>query len=121
MNFARLIKYLGTKNSSTPYDTTLSPSDELGFRVWAERNSVPLSKDYDMRGFYKDPNAQSSVNPVDNKLHFPDTYKTPLHQSFSSESKYATPDAPSWDGNKLVKPDGSVIFLELPPGFNNYK
>lgn len=101
-----------------PYTTKLSPDEELKFRLWAadpKNNSMQYlaSKfpDYDMRGFWKamvsgDPNAKRGGN-----LHFPDTYKTPYHRSFSNESKYALPDAPHWvDDYRQVDPHGSVTW-----------
>ena len=68
---------------------------------------------YDMRGFWKaqqagDPNAKRSTK----NMHFPDTYKTPYHKSFSGESKYATKDAPHWEGDRLVDKNGRVIVDE---------
>lgn len=89
-----------------PYTTTLAPDEEQQFQGWVKSNKLPWqdgpTSDYDMRGFWKaqqagDPNARRAAN-----LHFPDTYKTPYHKSFSNESKYATKRAPHWEGDKLV-------------------
>jgi hypothetical protein len=98
-----------------PYITQLHPEDETKFQQWVKDNKIPWqdspTADYDMRGFWKaqvsgDPNAQRAAN-----LHFPDTYKTPYHRSFSNESKYATPAAPRWvNNNQQVDPHGNVTW-----------
>jgi hypothetical protein len=99
-----------------PYITQLLPTEEKQFQGWVQQNAIPWQdnsqSDYDMRGFWKaqqsgDPTAQRAANK-----HFPDTYKTPYHQSFSNESKYALPSAPRWQGNKLVDSVGNVVFDE---------
>ncbi len=101
--------------------------DELQFRQWLQNNRVPFDpnaqvSDYDMRGYYQglqqqNPHAApSEVNPNDNQLHYPDYYKTPLHESFSNQSKFATPNSPHWMGqqnqDRLVDPQGNVVFDE---------
>jgi hypothetical protein len=97
------------------YTTQLSPSDELQFRNWVKSNNIPWvdepQSDYDMRGFYKDMVGGGAKRSTTN-LHFPDTYKTPYHKSFSNESKYATADAPHWEENNLVDKTGKVVFSE---------
>src|ERR1700678_904319 len=83
-----------------PYTTTLSPLEEQQFKVWVAQNKIPWqdspTSDYDMRGYWKaqqagDKDARTEINPVDKKPHYPDTYKTPYHKTFSRESKYALP------------------------------
>jgi hypothetical protein len=64
-----------------------------------------------MRGFWKamsggDKDAKQSPET----LHFPDTYKTPYHESFSNQSMYATKDAPTWTGDYLFDKDNNLIF-----------
>lgn len=100
-----------------PYSTQLSGPQEAQFQNWVQTNQIPFdpspTSDYDMRGFWQaqqagDPNAQRAGN-----LHFPDTYKTPYHQSFSGESQYAIPGvAPHWQGNQLIDRKGNVVFKE---------
>ena len=75
-----------------------------------------------MRGFYKamlagNSMATSAVNPNDQKLHYPDYWKTPYHKSFSNESQWADPaKAPRWnEKDQLVMPDGTVVFDERAP------
>jgi len=102
----------------------LSPEQEAEFLKWVQLNNVPFdpaqqNADYDMRGFYQalmsgDPNAQSAINPITQSLHYPDYWKTPYHESFSSESQWATEGAPSWKEDKLVSPSGEVIFQDQP-------
>jgi len=104
--------------------TQLNPAQEQAFMQWVQANQVPFDPkdpypDYDMRGYYqslqKGNAEQSSVNPVDQQLHYPDTIKTPYHESFSSESQWAVPGAPSWQGEKLIAPSGEVVFETKAP------
>jgi hypothetical protein len=108
-----------------PYFTSLSPNDESQFQSWLQNNQhIPAianwrdtsTSDYDMRGFWKANQgslASTSINPNDQEVHFPDTWKTPYHQSFSNESQYATPDAPRWiNDSQLINNQGQVIFDE---------
>lgn len=105
------------------YTTQLSPPEEQAFRSWVTQNRVPFNpveptQDYDMRGYWKSVAAQggnqTAINPNDHQLHFPDTFKTPYHQSFSNESMYALPTAPRWVNDyQLVDPaTGTVVFDE---------
>ena len=55
-----------------------SPAD-----AWQDAVNDPT---YDYRGYYSDPEFQN-VN-ANSQTHWPDRYKTPLHRTFSSESKY---------------------------------
>lgn len=103
---------------SFAYQTNLSAPQRAAFSIWSHANNVPVderaSSDYDMPGFYLS-KEKSVVSPLDGRPHFTDRFKTPYHRTFSNESQYATPNAPRWDGNKLVSPDGT-IHLELPEG-----
>lgn len=108
---------------SVPYQTGLDPLNEAYFRTWVKNNKIPFNpndpkSDYDMRGLYKalrsgDPRAVQSANSNDGQMHFPDTWKTPYHKSFSNESIYATKAAPAWNSkDQLISPMGSVMFDE---------
>ena len=107
---------------SGPYKTELPPEKESQFQSWVKANQVPWqdtpNADYDMRGYWQamisgDKNARQSKNANDGKMHFPDTWKTPYHKSFSNESKYALPNAPKWnDKDQLVDSTGRVVFDE---------
>lgn len=105
-----------------PYQTSLPPVQEASFQQWVKTNNVPWQDhpkaDYDMRGYYQDIASKGQdarqVNASDQKMHFPDTYKTPYHATFSNESKYAKPDAPQWKGDKLIAKDGTVVADETP-------
>jgi hypothetical protein len=111
-------------SNSGPYQTPLTPADELLFQNWVKTNKVPFDpsgkSDYDMRGFYNavtsmDPRARTAINPNDNMMHFPDTWKTPFHQSFSNESQYSngSPNAPRWvNDSQLATPSGQLYFDE---------
>jgi len=113
--------------SGANYNTQLGPLEEMAFRQWVTQNKVPFNpdtigpSDYDMRGFWRGlqqghPMAQQSINPNDNLMHYSDYWKTPLHQSFSSESQWAGPDTPSWiNDSQLAAPNGRVVFDEKQP------
>jgi hypothetical protein len=110
------------------FTTPLAPDEEAQFQQWVQQNRVPWQDapmaDYDMRGYFQglksgDPIAVQSLNPSDGLMHFPDKWKTPFHSKFSNESKYATPDAPHWEGDnssgwKLIDKSGKVIYDEAP-------
>lgn len=109
-----------------PTNTALNPLDELQFRQWVGDNKVPFdpnaqNSDYDMRGFWRGmqqqhPKANSAVDPNDNRLHYPDYWKTPSHETFSGESQWATPVAPQWTPeDKLVSPGGRILFDDKAP------
>jgi len=102
--------------------TKLSPEQEQAFMNWVKENKVPFDPtdpypDYDMRGYYlamQKGAAGSAVNPVDKQLHYPDTFKTPYHESFSRESQWAKEGAPGWQGQRLILPNGEVVFETKP-------
>lgn len=81
--------------------TKLSPQEEQAFQAWwaDAGKGRPLTDDYDMRGFWKS-GADTSVNPIDGQIHYSDEWKTPLHRSFSNESRFVDPArrllAPYW-------------------------
>lgn len=100
--------------------TKLSPEQEKAFMGWVQANKVPfnpkdLYPDYDMRGFWlaqqnKDPRAINAIDPYDKQIHYPDYWKTPYHETFSSESQWAKEGAPSWKDDVLTTPKGEIIF-----------
>lgn len=95
------------------YRTSLSAADEQKFRQWVKDKRAPFDpnekvSDYDMRGFWKE-NPEAAAG-WQRGHHFPDTYKTPYDTTFSRESKYATKDAPYWEGNKLIGKNGQLVF-----------
>ena len=118
--------------------TTLPPAEELYYKNWIQRNNIPESDDYDMRGFFKgimtgDSRATSAINPNDGRMHFPDTWKLPNHPKFSTDSLYynpkTMPNTPSWSGGEigtkqgkkagaeswsLRRPSGDVVVYESP-------
>lgn len=105
------------------YTTYLTPPQEAAFQQWVRINKVPFdpmpNSDYDMRGFWKalisgDPVAKTAVSAYDNRIHFPDKWKTPFHKTFSNESIYATPSDPHWVGDKLIDKSGHVLADETP-------
>lgn len=120
----RLVPY--ATGSVVDWNTRLSPQDEQDFRSWVAQNNVPFDPsagvtDYDMRGFWLglkngNPHARTGIDPNDHRMHFSDYWKTPLHQTFSNESKWATPGAPHWAQNdQLLFPNGTVVFDDRYP------
>lgn len=111
------------KNGS--YQTSLPDMQELAFKQWVQQNNVPFDPsakaDYDMRGFYQalmnnDPKAATAINQYDHRMHFPDYWKTPQHESFSAESQWAAPNAPRWNPNdQLATADGRMVFDSAHP------
>lgn len=104
-----------------PYATKLSPPEEREFQEWVRANKVPWqdtpTADYDMRGYWKALNggkAKQTFNAWDHTMHFPDTWKTPYSGTFSRESIYAKPNAPHWQGDKLVTSTDKVVTDETP-------
>ena len=100
--------YLQKKQASlpSPYRTQLGMADQMQYQGWRGANQVPdentgYSSEYDMPGFYKEQQSGGTAQRILNGLsfdgptamksdglHYPDTYKTPFHKSFSNESKY---------------------------------
>lgn len=105
-----------------PYQTQLAPADEAKFQQWVKANKVPFdpspTSDYDMRGFWLANQGQmTGTQAKSDGLHYPDTYKTPYHHSFSNESIYSPSDGPRWQGSdasgwKLVDKNGRVVYDE---------
>lgn len=82
-----------------PWHTQLHHHEERRFRRWVQRYKIPVTKDYDMRGYFR----ASGGAPHTPGTHFPDTYKTPYDTTFSNQSRYAKPGTPFvWKGNKLI-------------------
>jgi hypothetical protein len=117
-NFARNKDWIAGESSN--FNTDLGPR-ETEFRQWVQQNKVPFQfdpgpQDYDMRGFWQalmsgDPRAVSAIDPNDQRLHYPDYWKTPYHETFSNESQWAAPNAPRWnDKDQLVAADGTILF-----------
>jgi hypothetical protein len=82
------------------YQTDAGSMEPL-YQAWLRQNNINDTPDYDMRGFYMGmltgaPQAQSAIDPHDGRLHFSDWWKTPEHESFSEESRYAPQGSPRW-------------------------
>ena len=94
--------------------TELTPQQEAQFQAWVAANRVPITPDYDMRGFWLS-GDKTQINQNDHMIHYSDRFKTPLHQSFSGESIYADPAAspPMWTRrDQLVDQNFHVLFDE---------
>lgn len=107
------------------FNTQLNPLNELMFRQWVQQHNVPFNpnaqqNDYDMRGFWQSmqqgsPMAQQAVSPNDNRMHYSDYWKTPLHPTFSNESQWSNAATPGWaNDSQLATPGGRVMFDETP-------
>jgi hypothetical protein len=118
-----------TRQSPATYKTELTPMEEQLFQAWVVQNKVPLDEgpqaDYDMRGFFRallsgDPRAKSAIDPNDSRMHYPDFWKTPQHETFSRESQWALPRSPEWnEQDQLVSPGGRVVFDDRKKSFIN--
>jgi hypothetical protein len=123
-NFERNKQWMAP--GAATFNTDLADKEQ-DFRLWVQQNKVPFDpaqvspQDYDMRGFWAalmggDPRAASAVDPNDQRLHYPDYWKTPYHETFSNESQWASPNAPRWnDRDQLIAPDGTVLFDDRAP------
>lgn len=118
-NFERNKTWL--KAGNHVYNTPLNPQQERQFRQWLQQNQVAFNpslavSDYDMRGFWAalqrgDPMAESAINPNDQRMHFPDYWKTPYNATFSNQSQWANPQtAPQWTGDVYHLPNGTVLW-----------
>lgn len=80
------------------YDTKLTPVQEAKYKLAAAKaGRTNDTINYDLRGAWlKEPNSISS------KGHLTDEFKKPNHPTFSSDSKYSTPNNPggSWVSGK---------------------
>jgi hypothetical protein len=92
MNMLKNLQYA----KSGPYQTTLEPDQQSQFYQWARGTGAPITPDYDMPGFWAGGGRAADIASG----HYPDTFKTPMHDTFSNESKYALPTAASWRGPK---------------------
>ena len=107
-----------------PYVTKLSPQQERQFQAWAQQHPDLVqgelntaTPDYDVRGRWLaeqkgDPDAKLVKSDFDGKMHASDKWKTPYNATFLNESIYAKPNAPRWQGDKLVAADGTLLVDE---------
>ena len=103
----------------TPVPAALRPQ----FDSWLRGQGVSPSPDYDYGGFWLGarsghPQATQGRDPVTGHAHFTDYWKTPYHETFSRDSRYAKPQAPYWEGDRLYdQPTGRRIYdPRLHPG-----
>jgi hypothetical protein len=108
--------FLSGTAKAGPYRTVLPIVEEFAFLDWARKNRVPPDDPtYDTRGFWKNEIVTGRRSQFAG-AHGPDTYKTPAHESFSNESIYATPNAPSWGADGTLRDKlGNVVFRDPPP------
>lgn len=76
---------------------------------------IDVSKDktYDYRAFFNDnPTEAMKIATGDPVAHFRDTYKTPVHPTFSNESKYSNSRTP---GGRWIGGDNNPsVFIHSP-------
>lgn len=113
---------LAGRQPGATYNTQLNPFDEMAYRAWVAQNQVPTNPnstatpDYDMRGFFRgllqqNPKAHQSIDPNDSRMHYTDFWKTPQHDTFSSDSQWAPANAPQWTpADQLVSQSGRVVY-----------
>lgn len=112
----------------------LTAPERQNYLMWLLRNGVQETPDYNMAQFYRsseiggDPRLSSGVNPNDQQVHFPDAYKLPNHETFSTDSNYynakTMPNTPTWQGGALpdgrneswtlTRPNGQIVAQENP-------
>ncbi len=119
-----------------PYRTPLTPEQEAEFQRYVQiagrRDVSPQDKqaeanfpdsDYDVRGAWlaakkgldAGGNWDQGQDPLtapsgDGTIHGSDVFKTPYHNTFSNESKYAAPrqSAPAWSQNSQLQTQGAL-------------
>ena len=95
------------------YLTRLTRAEERAYQLWFAQTKEALGRDldpddptYDMRGFWRAMQLGHPPPQLDSysgEIHFPDTFKTPLHPTMSAESIYAPPGAPTWDDQGVLR------------------
>ena len=73
--------------------------------------------DYDINGAFR----AGLLDNVQNGVHLPDTYKKPNHMTFSTESKYSSPEqfGGTWEGN-IYTPSSYVLWQHEPDELRDY-
>lgn len=92
---------------TSPDSTALTPVAEQLFQQQAQGR---MSNDYDLRGAW----AQQGGGDL-GSAHLTDTFKLPNHPTFSSGSRYATPEQPGGVWTQL--PSGQWAYM---PSQTNY-
>jgi hypothetical protein len=93
--------------------TTLSPDEERAFQQWARTNQITdvdhPDAHYDYRGYWRQ--TQGAAHAPGSEMHFPDTYKTHGHPTFSVESQYSAGpfDGGRWNGDSFVPPGADLL------------
>lgn len=116
---------LGTKRDKRNFKTILNNRQEKKFQNWYKNVSSILNLDenpdnpahnYDYRGYWLE-NRNKDINYTIPDFHFPDTYKTPAHETFSNESIYANKEygidpktVGFWDGETFKPGDFNAIL-----------
>ena len=93
------------------YNTPLSDENLQRFQNWAAQATQKLGinaadlYDYDMQGYWLN---GGYAQPLQQGMHFPDTYKKPSHETFSDQSIYHGTPSPyggTWQGGSWGEND----------------
>ena len=83
--------------------------------TYLESTGRKIDKDYDNEGFYNDPDTyfawQEEEDKNPGKAHMNDKYKLPTYMTFSTDSKYSTPEE---TGGTWSYDDNGDIFITSP-------
>ena len=83
--------------------------------TYLESTGRKTDKDYDNEGFYNDPDTyfvwQEEEDKNPGKAHMSDKYKLPTYMTFSTDSKYSTPEK---TGGTWSSDDNGDIFITSP-------
>ena len=114
------------------YNLSDPPRVDNGFDKWYQYVSTTLGLDpnpdapehhYDYRGYYDDLVKQGKqYEVIAPGFHFPDTYKLPGHETFSTESKYYKPgmDAGHWEGDRYIGPKTIADLAKFTGSFETF-
>lgn len=103
--------------------TSLTPQEEIAFRLWAMQQGItdvdsPQSR-YDYRGYWKTIASQGGdqTKQYADGPHYPDTYKQHGHPTFSVESQYSKGpwDGGRWAGEDFVPPGADFMTRSAAP------
>lgn len=121
-----------TRADHGPFFTYLQQHEVPAFEAWVRAQGFPYTgnpqhpqSDYDLGGYWRALNDPS--NPEhhrtaqgwdlnDQRWHLDNNWKTPHHPLFSTHSRYAKPNAPSWQGppnnpyQYLIDQGGHTLF-----------
>lgn len=115
----KIFSQVGTNKLQFAQEGTKLPERKYKtYKDWVtylESTGRKIDEDYDNEGFYNDPDTyfmwqeEEEKNP--GKAHMSDKYKLPTYMTFSTDSKYSTPDK---IGGTWSNDDNGDIFITSP-------